>query len=133
MLPRVVPSLSLLMLLPLCRVAAQAVPAQPTTTVLVAPRIAPVAVAVAEARPDGYVALEDGTFWEAELPDRPTAVTWRPEDVVEVRRIPAPRGDYEFWLINATRDERIAARFAGRPRATGLVEPGAEPGGAEPE
>lgn len=89
-----------------------------TSVVVVTPPLTPPTLAVAEIRDDGHVTLADESFWEPDLEDRPSTVTWRPGDRVVVRRIPAPRGDYDFWLINATRADTAAARFAGQPRET---------------
>jgi hypothetical protein len=100
--------------------AARSAAAQEAATVVTVVRpVSPVGLAISEVRDDGYVTLADESFWEPALEDRPTTVTWRLDDFVEVRRIPAPRGSYEFWLINATRADTAAARFAGRPHETG--------------
>ena len=96
------------------RAAAQA----DTSVVVVTPPLTPPSLAVVEVRDDGHVTLADESFWEPDLEDRPSTVTWRPNDRVVVRRIPAPRGDYDFWLINATRADTAAARFAGGPHET---------------
>jgi hypothetical protein len=64
-----------------------------------------------------YITLEDGTVWEVQLDFRAMAGGWRRNDFVEVRRIAAPTGDYEWLFTNANgRDRRVAVRFAGRTR-----------------
>src|SRR5690348_1409354 len=45
-----------------------------------------------------YITLEDGTVWEVQLDFRAVTGAWQHDDFVEVRRILAPTGDYE-WLF----------------------------------
>jgi hypothetical protein len=62
-----------------------------------------------------YVILEDGSRWEVEISDRATTVSWRPEDFVTVRKISAPREDFEWLLSKRDNSAQFAAvRLAGR-------------------
>jgi hypothetical protein len=64
-----------------------------------------------------YITLEDGTTWEVQIDFRATTGAWQPNDFVEVRRIAAPTGDYEWLFTKADgREWRAAVRFAGRVR-----------------
>ncbi len=62
-----------------------------------------------------YITLEDGTRWEVQLDSRATVGAWQRNDFVDVRRIAAPNGDFE-WLFTKgdAREWRAAVRFAGR-------------------
>jgi hypothetical protein len=65
------------------------------------------------------VALDDGTVWKIDLPDRPTVDTWRVGDFVLVRQNPAPErgGQEEFaYTLQNGRDRRdpAKARLVGR-------------------
>jgi hypothetical protein len=64
-----------------------------------------------------YVTLEDGTVWEVQLDYRAAVAGWQRDNFVDVRRIAAPTGDYE-WLLTKTDDRewRAAVRLAGRVR-----------------
>ncbi len=64
-----------------------------------------------------YVRLEDGTLWEVQVDSRATVAGWQQGNFVEVRRIAAPTGDYEWLFIKADAPSRQAAvRFSGRAR-----------------
>ena len=64
-----------------------------------------------------YITLEDGTVWEVQLDHRAAVAGWERDNFVEVRRIAAPTGDYEWLLTKADNTEwRAAARLVGRVR-----------------
>jgi hypothetical protein len=85
----------------------------------------PVGLYVSAVEADGrYVALEDGSLWEIEIPDRATTASWQPDDFVNLTWIRAPRGDFEYLLTRVgDTEQKAAARLAGR-------RPG--PAGGEP-
>jgi hypothetical protein len=62
-----------------------------------------------------YLTLEDGRTWEVEISDRATTGSWAPGDFLALRRISAPRGDYEWLLLRRGElDQQAAVRFVGR-------------------
>ena len=66
-----------------------------------------------------YLTLQDGRIWEVEISDRATTGSWSAGDFVGLRRIAAPRGDYE-WLLRRRGDvdQQAAVRLTGRrPRS----------------
>jgi hypothetical protein len=67
-----------------------------------------------------YLTLEDGRTWEVEISDRATTGSWASGDFVALRRISAPRGDYEWLFVRrGDLDQQAAVRFVGRqPRPT---------------
>jgi hypothetical protein len=67
-----------------------------------------------------YLTMDDGRTWEVEISDRATTDSWVPGDFVALRRISAPRGDFE-WLVlkRGDLDQQAAVRLVGRrPQAT---------------
>ena len=104
---RVIVLLALAFAVPLRPVAAQ--------EVLRADRL-PVGFNVSSVSDGGrYLTLEDGRIWEVEISDRATTASWGAGDFIALRRIAAPRGDYE-WLLLRRRDvdQQAAVRLAGR-------------------
>ena len=64
-----------------------------------------------------YITLEDGTRWEVQLDHRARAAGWTGEDFVEIRRIDAPTGHYEWRFTKVDDPEGDAAvRLVGRSR-----------------
>jgi hypothetical protein len=62
-----------------------------------------------------YLTLEDGRTWEVEISDRATSSSWGAGDFVALRRISAPRGDYEWLLLRrGDLDQQAAVRLVGR-------------------
>lgn len=62
-----------------------------------------------------YLTLEDGRTWEVEISDRATTGSWAAGDFLALRRISAPRGDYEWLLLRRGElDQQAAVRFVGR-------------------
>jgi len=62
-----------------------------------------------------YLTLDDGRVWEVELSDRATTGSWVAGDFVALRRISAPRRDYEWLLLRrGDLDQQAAARLVGR-------------------
>jgi len=65
-----------------------------------------------------YLTLEDGRVWEVEISDRATTGSWTAGDFVGLRRISAPRWDYEWLLLRrGDVDQQAAARLVGRRQA----------------
>jgi hypothetical protein len=69
-----------------------------------------------------YLTTDDGRTWEVEISDRATTGAWTAGDFVAIRRISAPRGDYEWLLLRrGDLDQQAAVRLVGwrnRPAAT---------------
>lgn len=66
-----------------------------------------------------YLTLEDGRRWEVEISDRATTDAWAAGDFVALRRISAPRGDFEWLLLRrGDLDQQAAVRFVGREART---------------
>ena len=67
-----------------------------------------------------YLTMADGRTWEVEISDRATTGSWAVGDFVALRRISAPRGDFEWLLLRrGDLDQQAAARLVGRrPEAT---------------
>jgi hypothetical protein len=64
-----------------------------------------------------YITLEDSTIWEVQSTDRAGAAGWERDNFVQVHRVAAPNGDYEWLFTNVTQqDWRAAVRLAGRVR-----------------
>jgi hypothetical protein len=62
-----------------------------------------------------YLTLEDGRTWEVEISDRATTGSWAAGDFLALRRISAPRGDYEWLLLRrGDLDQQAAVRLVGR-------------------
>ena len=62
-----------------------------------------------------YLTLQDGRTWEVEISDRATTGSWGAGDFVALRRISAPRGDYEWLLLRRGElDQQAAVRLVGR-------------------
>lgn len=62
-----------------------------------------------------YLTLEDGRTWEVEISDRATTGSWAAGEFVALRRISAPRGDYEWLLLRrGDLDQQAAVRLVGR-------------------
>jgi hypothetical protein len=62
-----------------------------------------------------YLTLEDGRTWEVEISDRATTGSWTAGDFLALRRISAPRGDYEWLLLRrGDLDQQAAVRLVGR-------------------
>jgi hypothetical protein len=104
---RVVGLLALAFVLPLRTLAAQ--------EVLRTDRL-PVGFGVTAVADDGrYLTLEDGRTWEVEISDRATTGSWAAGDFVALRRISAPRADYEWLLVRrGDLDQQAAVRLVGR-------------------
>lgn len=85
----------------------------------------PVGFGVIEVSDGGrYLTLQDGRIWEVEISDRATTGSWVAGDFVALRRISAPRGDYE-WLVlrRGDLDQRAAVRLVGRHASAGGTSP----------
>ena len=84
----------------------------------------PVGFAVASASDDGrYLTMDDGRTWEVEISDRATTGAWVSGDFLAVRRISAPRGDFEWLLLRRGElDQQAAARLVGRPPEEGTPQ-----------
>src|SRR5690242_13054820 len=111
---RVVALLALAFMLPLRAIAAQEV---------VRTDRLPVGFDVSAVDEGGrYLTTDDGRTWEVEISDRATTGSWVAGDFVAIRRISAPRGDYEWLLIRrGDLDQQAAVRLVGwrnRPTAT---------------
>jgi hypothetical protein len=71
----------------------------------------------------GSVALDDGTVWAVDLPERPTVDTWQVGDFVLVRRSPVAVNIggtiFDYTLINgrSAQHSRIPVRLVGRSPA----------------
>jgi hypothetical protein len=76
----------------------------------------PVGFSVTSVSQDGrYLTLDDGRTWEVEISDRATTGSWAAGDFLALRRISAPRGDYEWLLLRrGDLDQRAAVRLVGR-------------------
>jgi hypothetical protein len=76
----------------------------------------PVGFSVTTVSEDGrYLTLDDGRIWEVEISDRATTGAWAAGDFLALRRISAPRGDYEWLLLRrGDLDQRAAVRLVGR-------------------
>jgi hypothetical protein len=76
----------------------------------------PVGLYISAVEEDGrYVALEDGSLWEVEIPDRATTASWLADQFVNLSWIAAPRGDFEYLLTRVgDLEQRAAVRLAGR-------------------
>ena len=62
-----------------------------------------------------YLTMDDGRTWEVEISDRATTDSWAAGDFVALRRISAPRGDYEWLLLKrGDVDQQAAVRLVGR-------------------
>ena len=62
-----------------------------------------------------YLTMEDGRTWEVELSDRATTGSWVVGDFLALRRISAPRGDYEWLLLRRGElDQQAAVRLVGQ-------------------
>jgi hypothetical protein len=113
---RVLPLLALAFVAPIRSLTAQ--------EVLRADRL-PVGFDVTTVSDDGrYLTLDDGRTWEVDISDRATTGSWAAGDFVALRRISAPRGDYEWLLLKrGDLDQQAAARVVGRrPEATGTSQ-----------
>lgn len=104
---RVLAPLALALILPLRSLAAQ--------EVLRTDRL-PVGFDVTAVADGGrYLTLQDGRTWEVEISDRATTGSWGAGDFVALRRISAPRGDYEWLLLRRGElDQQAAVRLVGR-------------------
>ena len=104
---RIIALLSLALVLPVGSLAGQ--------EVLRTDRL-PVGFAVTAIAQDGrYLTLEDGRTWEVEISDRATTGAWAVGDFLALRRISAPRGDYEWLLLRrGDLDQQAAVRLVGR-------------------
>lgn len=104
---RIIAVLSLALVLPTRSLAAQEV---------VRPDRQPVGFTVTAVSEEGrYLTLEDGRTWEVEISDRATTGSWAVGDFLALRRISAPRGDYEWLLLRrGDLDQQAAARLVGR-------------------
>lgn len=61
-----------------------------------------------------YLTTDDGRTWEVEISDRATTGSWAAGDFVGLRRISAPRGDYEWLLLKrGDVDQQAATRLVG--------------------
>ena len=61
-----------------------------------------------------YLTLEDGRTWEVDISDRATTGSWAAGDFLTLRRISAPRGDYEWLLLRrGDLDQQAAVRLVG--------------------
>src|SRR5690349_7208188 len=49
-----------------------------------------------------YITLEDSTIWEVQPTDRAGVAGWERDNFVQVHRIPAPNGDFEWLFTNVT-------------------------------
>jgi len=76
----------------------------------------PVGFSVTSVSQDGrYLTLDDGRTWEVEISDRATTGSWAAGEFLALRRISAPRGDYEWLLLRrGDLDQRAAVRLVGR-------------------
>ena len=76
----------------------------------------PVGFAVISVSDGGrYLTVDDGRTWEVEISDRATTDSWAAGDFVALRRISAPRGDYEWLLLKrGDVDQQAAVRLIGR-------------------
>ena len=62
-----------------------------------------------------YLTLEDGRTWEVEISDRATTGAWAAGDFLALRRMSAPRGDYEWLLLRrGDLDQQAAVRLVGQ-------------------
>jgi len=61
----------------------------------------------------GLVELADGSRWEIYLPDAPTADSWTPGSLIQVRARPAPIGEFDYVLLNPRERSWATARFRG--------------------
>jgi hypothetical protein len=111
---RIIAVLSLALVLPARSLAAQEV---------VRPDRQPVGFGVTAVSEDGrYLTLEDGRTWEVEISDRATTGSWAVGDFLALRRISAPRGDYEWLLLRrGDLDQQAAARLVGRQAHSGTT------------
>ena len=76
--------------------------------------VLPLGLTIREIIDDGsFVTLEDGSFWEIRLPQRPVASSWKPGDFVQLKTIWAPVDRFEILLARGDTD-RAEARLAGR-------------------
>jgi hypothetical protein len=85
----------------------------------------PVGFGVTAVSDDGrYLTLEDGRTWEVDISDRATTGSWAAGDFLALRRISAPRGDYEWLLLRrGDLDQHAAVRLVGqRGRAGASTE-----------
>ena len=61
-----------------------------------------------------YLTTSDGRTWEVEISDRATTGSWVAGEFVAIRRICAPRGDYEWLLLRrGDLDQQAAVRLVG--------------------
>jgi hypothetical protein len=61
-----------------------------------------------------YLTTSDGRTWEVEISDRATTGSWVAGEFVAIRRISAPRGDYEWLLLRrGDLDQQAAVRLVG--------------------
>lgn len=76
----------------------------------------PVGFSVTAVSEDGrYLTMDDGRTWEVEISDRATTGSWAVGDFLALRRISAPRGDYEWLLLRRGElDQQAAVRLIGR-------------------
>ena len=104
---RIIALLSLALVLPVCSAAAQD---------WTRPDRMPVGFSVTAVADDGrYLTTEDGRTWEVEISDRATTGAWAVGDFLALRRIAAPRGDYEWLLLRrGDLDQQAAVRLVGR-------------------
>jgi hypothetical protein len=110
--PRLISLLALALVAPIRAVTAQ--------EVLRADRL-PVGFDVTDVADGGrYLTMDDGRTWEVEISDRATTDSWVAGDFVALRRISAPRGDFEWLLLKrGDLDQQAAVRLVGRrPEAT---------------
>ena len=67
-----------------------------------------------------YLTLEDARTWEVDISDRATTGSWAAGDFLTLRRISAPRGDYEWLLLRrGDLDQQAAVRLVGRQSHAG--------------
>jgi len=76
----------------------------------------PVGFSVTAVSEDGrYLTMDDGRTWEVEISDRATTGSWAVGDFLALRRISAPRGDYEWLLLRRGElDQQAAVRLVGK-------------------
>jgi hypothetical protein len=113
---RVLPLLALAFVVPIRSLTAQ--------EVLRTDRL-PVGFDVTTVSDDGrYLTMDDGRTWEVDISDRATTGSWAAGDFLALRRISAPRGDYEWLLLKrGDLDQQAAARVVGwHSEATGTSQ-----------
>ena len=95
-------------------VAAPPATPAPSATPPTLPSTAPLGAHVFRSADGGtFIMLRDGTVWEIFYSDRPVTTVWQAGDFVQVRRSPLRVGRFDYQLVNADRDRKVAARFAG--------------------